>query len=75
MRITELRNQQISADKNDGPPETFRVVLTDQETGDVIWFTFNKGVRDILVRQLTGGIVLAGGEFPKVPFPRGNAKP
>lgn len=70
MRITELRNQQMAAEKQpgqNGAGERFRLVFTDRNTGDVIWVGFNKQVRDELVRQLTGGIVLAGGELPKVP--------
>jgi hypothetical protein len=67
VKIIELRNQSIQASKNTGPDnaEVFRLMLTDKGTGDVTWLAFGKDVRDELVRQLTGGIVLAGGELPR----------
>lgn len=35
-------------------------------TNDVIEFDFGTEVRDMLVRDLTGGIVLHGGDLPKL---------
>lgn len=41
-------------------------VFLDKDTGDTIAWSCGKDVRDAIVRQLTGGIVLAGGELPRV---------
>lgn len=53
----------------DGELETVEVwtlVFTDRQSGDQIRIAFRRDARDTLVRQLTGGVVLAGGEFPKL---------
>jgi hypothetical protein len=46
--------------------DIWTLVLTDRESQDQIQIAFRRDARDELVRQLTGGVVLAGGEFPKV---------
>lgn len=46
--------------------EVWTLVFTDMQTKDQIRIAFRREARDSLVRQLTGGVVLAGGDFPKV---------
>ena len=46
--------------------DVWTLILTDRQTTDQIRLSFRKDARDELVRQLTGGIVLAGGELPRV---------
>jgi hypothetical protein len=46
--------------------ETWTLIFVDRQTGDQIRIGFRREARDELVRQLTGGIVLAGGELPRV---------
>lgn len=45
--------------------EVWTMAFADRQTGDSIQVTFDRTSRDELVRQLTGGIVIAGGELPK----------
>lgn len=47
--------------------DMWRIIATDRQTGDCVWFAINRELRDIIVQKLTGGIVLAGGELPKLP--------
>jgi hypothetical protein len=80
VKSTELQNQVIRAEKGQvvGPPsgdngneptftDVWKIECTDRVTGDVVWFVMNEDLRDEIVRQLTGGIVLAGGKLPKIP--------
>jgi len=60
MEVDENRDGEASA------VETWMLVLTDRASRDQIRISFRREARDELVRQLTGGVVLAGGEFPKV---------
>lgn len=56
-------------DEKDGGPEVVDVwtlVLTDMVSRDQIRISFRRDTRDELVRQLTGGVVLAGGELPRL---------
>lgn len=56
-------------DEKDGEAEVVDVwtlVFTDVQSHDQIRIAFRRDTRDVLVRQLTGGIVLAGGELPKL---------
>jgi hypothetical protein len=46
--------------------DTWTIVYTDRTYGDSIRVTFRREARDALVRQLTGGVILAGGDLPKV---------
>ena len=46
--------------------DTWTLILIDRESKDQIQIAFRREARDELVRQLTGGVVLAGGEFPKI---------
>ena len=79
MRVTELRNQMIQAEKgqvvgppspeNGGKPQTvdvWKITCTDRAIGDQVWVIMDEALKDEIVRQLTGGIVLAGGELPKL---------
>lgn len=76
-RITNLVGWHMAAVKGkeqdvaegNGEPEmvdVWMLVFTDRQTNDQIRISFREEARDALVRQLTGGIVLAGGNFPKV---------
>lgn len=46
--------------------DTWTIILTDRQSRDQIRIAFRREARDELVRQLTGGVVLAGGELPKI---------
>lgn len=46
--------------------ETWTLIFTDVQTQDQIRIGFRREARDELVRQLTGGVVLAGGELPRI---------
>lgn len=46
--------------------DVWMLVFTDRQTNDQIRISFREEARDALVRQLTGGIMLAGGNLPKV---------
>jgi hypothetical protein len=46
--------------------ETWTLIFVDRQTGDQIRVGFRREARDDIVRQLTGGIVLAGGELPRI---------
>ena len=46
--------------------DTWTLVMTDMNTQDQIRISFRQDTRDVIVSQLTGGIVLAGGELPKL---------
>jgi hypothetical protein len=53
--------------KKNGAPvsvDTWTIVYTDRTYGDQIRVTFRKEARDQIVRQLTGGVILAGGDLP-----------
>lgn len=56
----EMEGDQVSA------VDVWTLILTDRATGDQIRVSFRKDARDELVRQLTGGIVLSGGELPRL---------
>ena len=70
----QVQRQQIMAPNPDGAPtdlvptEGWALVFTEMipQTGDTIQFVFGREVRDAIVRELTGGIVLHGGELPKL---------
>lgn len=46
--------------------DVWTLILSDRHSGDQIRLSFRKDARDELVRQLTGGVVLAGGELPRL---------
>lgn len=81
-----LVNQEVSVDrgteidskasKEAGAPivvETWTLVLTDRTYHDQHRITLRREARDGLVSDLTGGIVLAGGDLPQKPAPDGFA--
>jgi hypothetical protein len=63
MKGTEVKER-------DGQPteavEVWQLVLTNMVSKDQIRISFRREARDELVRQLTGGVVLAGGELPRL---------
>lgn len=77
-KVEELFNHHIGVEQMEVPdpdkPEIvpgtptmqpyWYVILTDRDTGNQIRMGLTKKGRDGLVRDLTGGIVLAGGELP-----------
>lgn len=55
--------------ETDGEPQIedrWELGFIEIATGNRIMFVMNREVRDELVRQLTGGIVLAGGDLPRL---------
>lgn len=81
-KLIELHNQAIGVERGteldnklsqeNGSPmvvDTWTIVFQDRSYGDQIRITVRKDARDALVRDLTGGIVLAGGELPQKPAP------
>lgn len=48
--------------------EGWALVFTEviPQTANTITFKMSRDLRDAIVRDLTGGIVLAGGELPKI---------
>ena len=67
QRGTEIDESATKA--NGGTPvvvEIWKLVFTDKQQGDQVVISFRKETRDDLVRKLTGGVVLAGGELPNV---------
>jgi hypothetical protein len=65
-RGSELDSEE--SEKNGAPVsvDIWTIVYTDRTYGDSIRVTFRKEARDALVRQLTGGVILAGGDLPNV---------
>lgn len=45
--------------------ENWTLAFQERGTGTQILFEMRRDARDELVRQLTGGLVLAGGELPQ----------
>lgn len=72
FHIAAVKGQETDVVKGENGEEDLEVVpvwtlaLTDRQSGDQIFLSFRREARDELVRQLTGGVVLAGGEFPQV---------
>jgi hypothetical protein len=70
MKITRLRGWGIAVQKEHlvGEDDEWVVVFTEKfpPTGDEIRFEMNRETRDAVVRGLTDGIVLAGGDLPKL---------
>ncbi len=46
--------------------ERWDLRFIENGTGNLISFLMDKDTRDHVVRQLTSGVVLAGGDFPKL---------
>lgn len=49
----------------EGMDEVWLLVYRERETGNEITFEMSREIRDFVVRGLTGGIVLAGGDLPQ----------
>ena len=66
--ITGTRSMRPTPEEppEDVPVWTLRFV--DRMSGDTVEWSCGRETRDEIVKQLTGGIVLAGGELPRVPF-------
>lgn len=62
VKATELEDKDGEAEVVD----VWTLMLTDMRSQDQIRISFRRDARDELVRQLTGGIVLAGGELPRL---------
>lgn len=71
MKFTRLRGWAIQVETQYVPDQEeseWVLVFTEKfpPTGDEIRFEMNRDTRDEVVRALTGGVVLFGGELPKV---------
>jgi hypothetical protein len=69
FHMAAVKGKEEDPAEGNGEPkivDVWTLVFTDRQTQDQIMISFREEARDALVRQLTGGIVLAGGNFPKV---------
>lgn len=78
MKKTELSGWNVSVERrtiqekggNGSPVDTegWALVLTElmPPTHNKIEYAFGREVRDFIVRELTGGIVLHGGDLPRI---------
>ena len=70
MKITRLRGWQVRVQKEHivGEDDLWVLVFTETfpPTGDELRYEMDRDTRDAVVRGLTDGIVLAGGDLPKV---------
>jgi hypothetical protein len=69
MKKTHLHGWNVGVEKTmEEGEEAWSIVFQELRppTGDMIVYTMNRKTRDALVMQLTGGLVLAGGELPKL---------
>jgi len=78
MRHEDLRGWNVGVERititergeNGEPKEAggWMLVFTEAlpQSGDTITFKMGRDVRDFVVRELTGGVVLAGGELPRI---------
>lgn len=77
MEQRVLLNQHIAVEtgsaeeqgEGNGQPKIvprWALVFTDRASGDQTRISFGQQARDEIVRQLTGGVVLAGGDLPKL---------
>ena len=69
--FSTLAGWQVNARKEtemseEGVVEIWVLYFQEQGSGDQIRFAMRKDARDELVRQLTGGLVLAGGDLPQL---------
>ena len=65
-RGSELDDDESNKQGSPVSVDTWTIVFTDRSYGDQIKVSFRKEARDALVRQLTGGVILAGGDLPSV---------
>lgn len=70
MKMTRLRGWGVSVEKEHhaGEDDVWVLVFTEKfpPTGDEIRYEMNRETRDGVVRGLTDGIVLAGGDLPRL---------
>lgn len=71
MKITRLRGWGIQVETHPVPEQEdpeWVLVFTERypPTGDEIRFEMDRSTRDAIVKALTGGVVLFGGELPKL---------
>lgn len=70
MKVETLQGWQVGVQKQHGvgQDDTWLLIFTETKppTGNQIIFPMNRELRDSIVRGLTDGIVLAGGELPKL---------
>lgn len=70
MKIERLRGWGVEVQKNTRPGEDdeWALVFTEKfpPTGNAIIFEMDRATRDAVVRGLTDGIVLAGGQLPQL---------
>lgn len=68
--LVGVKNIQIEVMGEDGPEPAsgWALVFTESHppTGDTVTYEMNREVRDYVVRELTSGIVLHGGELPNL---------
>lgn len=69
--FTTLAGWDVNARKEtemskDGVVEVWVLYFQEHGTGNQLRFAMQKEPRDELVRQLTGGLVLAGGDLPQL---------
>jgi hypothetical protein len=71
MKVTQLQGwsaqfvkqsqPQMTPDGNVEIKEMWAFVMVEQGTGDQIIFGFGEDIKEVFVKQLTGGIIIAGG--------------
>lgn len=70
MKITRLRGWGLGVEKKQvvGEDDEWVLVFTEKfpPTGDEIRFEMDRNTRDAVVKGLTDGIILAGGDLPKL---------
>ena len=65
-QIQAVKGSEPDNQNGGAPVDVWTLMFQDVQTGDQIRIGFRRDVRDEIVRQLTGGVVLAGGDFPKL---------
>lgn len=69
--FTTLASWDVNARKEtemseEGVVDVWVLYFQERGTGNQLRFSMRREPRDELVRQLTGGVVLAGGDLPKL---------
>lgn len=70
MKVTRLRGWSVGVKKEHivGEDDAWVLVFTETfpPTGDEITFEMDRNTRDAVVKGLTDGIILAGGDLPRL---------
>lgn len=68
IAVEKIQELDPKASTSDQPVvrDAWTLIFTDKTYGDRILITFTRETRDEVVRLLTGGIVLAGGDLPQM---------